>query len=47
MSTTTTATAPATPLRRLAAWWDGVVDRINRLPRPTNLLLVVVFALFF
>jgi branched-chain amino acid transport system permease protein len=47
MSTTTTATAPATPLRRLAAWWDGVVDRFNRLPRPTKLLLVVVFALFF
>lgn len=50
--TTAPTTPPGTPptlglLLRLGLWWDGVVDRYNRLPKATRLALVVLFALFF
>ena len=37
---------PGNPLLRLGAWWDGVVDRYNALPRASKILLGVLLALF-
>jgi branched-chain amino acid transport system permease protein len=35
------------PLLRIGAWWDGVVDRYDRLPRIAKALIVFLVALFF
>ena len=35
------------PLLKVGAWWDGVVDRYNRQPKAAKLAVTVLLVLFF